>query len=723
MKKMASKQAWTQIIALSSLFSLTLCSTAADVPEEEGFSAEAWLRKFGYLSQASGQMSTMQSAQILSKAVSDMQRFYGLEVTGEMDPATVVAMRRPRCGLPDRKAEEMNDGARKKRYTLTGQQWGKDHITYSIMNQQIPSSLGEERTYDAIRKAFDTWRRVTPLTFEELPAEHNISINSSQAELADILLLFASGFHGDMSLFDGEGGSLAHAYYPGPGIGGDTHFDADEPWTLENQNPQGIDLFLVAVHELGHALGLEHSDNPSAIMAPFYQWIHTHNFTLHEDDIRGIQYIYGPPLHGDAPPTSPPVLDDKPKDDSPTSPSPPEDGPTSTSPSVPPPDPTDGSPNPPAPPGPSLSPTSPPVLPTSTPTDSQPEPEPVTPHVRKDVPPPPPPPRPPAPPRPPKLPDHQAPDICDGDFDTVTMLRGEMFVFKGRWFWRVRRNRVLDNYPMPISVFWNGLPSDIDAAYERHDGKFVFFKDDRYWVFREADVLPGYPQPLHEYGQGVPAHKIDTAIWWEPNGYTYFFSGDRYWRYSEETRTTDRDFPKPINRWGRIPPSPKGAFLSDDGAYTYFYKGANYWRFDNRKTEAEKGYPRSILKDFMGCMGASDPKPDTDAEQEPKYKPVDPSDRGKDEHKEPDGGRDKDKNPDEDTSSQPDGTEEEDKEVNVVVTVADNESKVMTLIMVIVPLVLVLCILVLIYTILRTLQNKETPRALVHCKRSLQDWV
>ncbi|KAF3854486.1 hypothetical protein F7725_022541 [Dissostichus mawsoni] len=47
----------------------------------------------------------------------------------------------------------------------------------------------------------------------------------------------------------------------------------------------------------------------------------------------------------------------------------------------------------------------------------------------------------------------------------------------------------------------------------------------------------------------------------------------------------------------------------------------------------------------------------------------------------------------------------------------------MTLIMVIVPLLLILCILVLIYGILRTLQKKETPRALVHCKRSLQNWV
>lgn len=154
-------------------------------------------------------------------------------------------------------------------------------------------------------------------------------------------------------------------------------------------------------------------------------------------------------------------------------------------------------------------------------------------------------------------------------------------------------------------------------------------------------------------------------------------------------------------------------------AYTYIYQGSNYWRFDNRRTEADEGYPRSILKDFMGCRSAPDPKPDSDAEPEPKHTPVSPPDRGRGEPGTPDGDPDSEggRTPEPDAAG-----DDEDKQVNVVVSV-DEETKVMTLVMVVVPLVLVLCILVLIYAILRTLQNKESPRALVHCKRSLQEWV
>jgi hypothetical protein len=53
-----------------------------------------------------------------------------------------------------------------------------------------------------------------------------------------------------------------------------------------------VDLFSVTVHELGHSLGLMHSNIPDAIMFPYYRG-YSKSIKLHGDDIAAIRKLYG----------------------------------------------------------------------------------------------------------------------------------------------------------------------------------------------------------------------------------------------------------------------------------------------------------------------------------------------------------------------------------------------------------------------------------------------
>lgn len=92
--------------------------------------------------------------------------------------------------------------------------------------------------------------------------------------------------HGDKYKFDGKHGVLAHAFppYDSSLLAGDIHFDAAEAWNID------YDLFTVALHEIGHSLGLAHSKVSQSVMYA------THNkkkTELHWDDRDGINQLYG----------------------------------------------------------------------------------------------------------------------------------------------------------------------------------------------------------------------------------------------------------------------------------------------------------------------------------------------------------------------------------------------------------------------------------------------
>ncbi|XP_062859590.1 matrix metallopeptidase-21 isoform X1 [Trichomycterus rosablanca] len=293
----------------------------------------------GMSSSRSGDVDHPSEPPDFTEALVEFQRVSGLPITGVFDDATKAAMNKPRCGVTDKEDEPRLESAvdtataqdlsetsellnntetnndtttgvdvrnstsadtstavRKKsrlvtlmhkserRKRSTDAFWGhmafsKGVLKWRLIGEGYSSQLSVDEQRYIFRLAFRMWSEVSPLEFVE-------DFHSPLEEI-DIRLGFGTGRHfGCSQRFDGAGREFAHAWFLG-----DIHFDDDEHFTSPNTG-NGISLLKVAVHEIGHVLGLPHIYRSGSIMQPSYL-PQDNAFELDWLDRKAIQNLYG----------------------------------------------------------------------------------------------------------------------------------------------------------------------------------------------------------------------------------------------------------------------------------------------------------------------------------------------------------------------------------------------------------------------------------------------
>lgn len=251
---------------------ITTVPPATDGQNPPGFEhVKDYLLRFGYL--PVGEYEDRALDATVSEGLAKFQQFFSISISGRFDEATRDVMTMSRCGMAD-----LTAGAA----FATACRWARTSLTF-VLDTGTADTAGQSE-WSAIRAAFNTWQTLGIFTFQE------VKLNQAP----DIFVDFRPADDPDLSMV---GGILAHADFP-PGCSVVTtdlpkpiHFDDSEhTWSIGSASGS-FDVESVALHEIGHIVGLAHSSTPGAVMQPTI----SPNSTLRaltQDDIDGFNSLY-----------------------------------------------------------------------------------------------------------------------------------------------------------------------------------------------------------------------------------------------------------------------------------------------------------------------------------------------------------------------------------------------------------------------------------------------